>query len=186
MPDIATTEPSTFISGDTVQWKIAEDDDYPIASLWVLHYAFVNQKYQFQITCTDNGDNYHLATITAATSSTIVAGDYQWQSYITDGTDRHNVNSGSLTVLPNFAVMDDGYDARSFWKTVLENVEAVIKGRATKDQSSYTINGRQLSRTPVADLLKLYDKAKYFVAQEERAEAIDKGLGTNGTIKVRF
>jgi hypothetical protein len=48
------------------------------------------------------------------------------------------------------------------------------------------VNGRQLSRTPISDLLVLYNKAKAAVASEERAEDIANGLGNPGKIKVRF
>lgn len=186
MVDLKTIEPAEIIAGDLVKWKISEDSDYLIASLWVLTYAFVNAGEHFGITCTDNGDGYHLATITAADSAKIKAGTYRWQSYITKSSERYLVNSGSLIVQPNFAALEGGHDGRSHWKIVLDNVEAVIQGRATRDQSSYTVNGRQLSRTPVADLILLYDKAKSNVASEDRADRISKGLGNSGQIKVRF
>lgn len=186
MADIQTGEPTEFVAGNTVQWLTPENTDYPISDSWVLSYAFVKADHHFSVACTDNGDNNHLATISAADSAKIKAGEYKWQSYITKSTERYPVNSGTLTVLKNFAIQTDGFDGRSHWKTTLDNVEAVIQGRATKDQSSYTVNGRQLSRTPVADLLLLYDRAKAAVVAEEKAEAIAKGLGHSGTIKVRF
>lgn len=186
MAELETTEPTEVISGDTIQWKIAEDADYTIADSWVMTYAFVNSGNHFDITATDNGDNYHLATITAAESAALTAGMYKWQSYITKATERYPVDSGTLVIQPNFAAETGGYDDRSHWQIVLDNVEAVIQGRATRDQSSYTVSGRQLSRTPVADLILLHDKAKSNVASEERAEIIANGLGNSGTIKVRF
>lgn len=184
--ELETVEPTEVVAGNTIQWKIAEDDDYAIADGWVLSYAFVNANHQFEINCSDNGDNYHLASIDAATSADIPAGKYKWQSYITKAAERYPVDDGDLEVHTNFATVDGGFDARTFWQTVLDNVEAVIEGRATKDQSSYTVNGRQLSRTPIADLLVLYDKAKKNVVNEKRAEDISKGLGHSGTIKVRL
>lgn len=186
MADLATKEPTEIIAGDLIKWKIAESSDYPLASSWVLTYAFVMAGNQFEIVCTDNGDNYHLATITAAISAKLKAGTYKWQSYITLSDERYFVDSGSLVIQPNFAALDGGHDDRSHWAIVLDNVEAVIQGRATRDQSSYTVAGRQLSRTPVADLIVLYDKAKSNVASEERAERIALGLGNSGTIKLRF
>lgn len=184
--EIPTVEPTEVVAGNTIKWLIPEDDDYPIADSWVLSYAFVNKNHTFEVTCSDNGDQQHLASIDAATSAAIPAGNYKWQSYITKATERYPVDTGSLTIKENFAALDGGFDTRSHWQTVLDNVEAVIQGRATRDQSSYTVNGRQLSRTPMADLIKLYNKAKTQVAGEMREEALRKGMGHSGVIKVRM
>ena len=184
--EIPTTEPTEITAGDYIQWKIAEGSDTPIADGWVLSYAIVNAQNSIEVTCTDNGDNYHLATISVDDSSDFQSGDYKWQSYVTNGTARYKVDEGSLKILRNFADLDGGYDGRSHWKIVLDNVEAVIQGRATKDQSSYTVNGRQLSRTPVADLLMLYNKAKMNVVLEEKAEKQRKQMGGSNNILVRF
>ena len=183
---IPTTEPLEIIAGDLIKWKIAEDTDFPIADSWVLSYALVNSSAQETITCTDNGDNHHLATVTAATSANWTAGTYKWQSYITLSSERYLVDEGSLIVRPNFAALSSGYDDRSHWKITLDNVEAVIQNRATKDQSSYTISGRQLAKMPMSDLIMLYNKAKSAVAAEEAAERIANGLGTPNKIKLRF
>lgn len=179
---IPTQAPTEFVAGNTVQWKIADNADLTIADGWVLSYAVVTKGKTFEITCTDNGDGYHLATITATVSKDLPAGLYHWQAYLTKGTERYPAGTGQITVIENFAVLDGGHDARTFWRTVRDNVQAVLEDRATKDQSSYTVNGRQLSRTPVADLLMLYNTAQSKVAGEEASE----GLGHNGTIKVRF
>lgn len=183
--DLPTIEPTEFIAGSTVEWLISEDGNYPIAT-WTLSYAFINKNKQFEVICTDNGDGNHKASIPAATSALLPIGDYRWQSYISDGTDRYPVSAGRLKIKPNYADLDGGFDDRTHWRVVLENVEAVIQGRATKDQSSYTIAGRQLSRTPMEDLIMLYDRAKFEVSSEERREAIEKGLGNTGVIKLRF
>lgn len=183
--ELPTTTPDSFIAGNTVEWLISEDSNYPLPT-WTLSYAFINKNHQFEVTCTDNGDNNHKASISATVSAQIPTGTYRWQSYISDGTDRYPVDYGRIKVDANFAALDGGYDARSFWRTVLENVEAVLEDRATKDQSSYTIAGRQLSRTPIEDLIKLHEKATREVAKEERQEAIDRGEGNSSTIKLRF
>lgn len=183
---IPTGEPTSIFAGDLIQWKKAEDSNLTIADSYVLTYAFVQAGHKFAITCTDNGDKHHLASITAVASAAIKAGTYKWQSYITKTTERYFVDSGSLIIYPNFATLDGGYDDRSHWRTVLDNVEAVIQGRATKDQSSYTISGRQLSKTPIADLIMLYNKAKSAVVGEEQAEKIANGLSTSSKVRVRF
>jgi len=180
--EIPTVVPTEFVAGYSIQWKTADNSDLTIADGWTLSYAIVTAGKNIDIQCTDNGDGYHLAEISAADSKLLPSGQYHWQAYLTKATVRHPAGSGQLDVLKNFADLDGGYDARTYWRTVLDNVQAVIQERATKDQSSYTVNGRQLSRTPVADLLVLYNKAKFMVGNEEK----EAGLSGSGTIKVRF
>ena len=184
--EIPTVEPTEIVAGDYIQWRKAENPDRTIADAWILSYAIVVAGKNIDVQCTDNGDNTHLATISVADSKGFPSGTYHWQSYLTKGTERYLVDSGTLKILANFAALDGGHDGRTFWRTVLDNVQAVLEQRATKDQSSYTVNGRQLSRTPVADLLALYDKAKMNVSGEEAAEAQKKGLGGSNNIYVRF
>ena len=183
---IPVGEPTEVFAGDLIKWKIKEDSNFLIADSYVLSYAFVKAGHKFDITCTDNGDNHHLATITAADSDAIQAGTYKWQSYITKTTERYFVDEGTLIVNPNFAKLGGGYDGRSHWAVVLDAVEAVIQGRATKDQSSYTVAGRQLSRTSIPDLIMLYNKAKAAVVSEQQAENIEKGVPTSNKIYTRF
>ena len=61
----------------------------------------------------------------------------------------------------------------------------MIQNRATKDQESYSIQGRSLARTPIADLIALRSQYKAELVREERAERIKNGLGHSGIIKVR-
>jgi len=183
---IPTVEPTEIVAGDYIQWLQAENPDLTIADGWVLSYAIVAAGKNIDIQCSDNGDNNHLATISVSTSKDLPSGTYNWQSYIAKATVRYLVKTGTLKISKNFADLDGGYDGRSYWRITLENIEAVLQSRATKDQSSYTVNGRQLSRTPVADLILLYDKAKSNVVSEERAENQKNGIGGSNNIFVRF
>ncbi len=180
--EIPTVVPTKIVAGNLIQWKIADNSDLAIADGWVLSYSIVAAGKNLEIACTDNGDGYHLAEIAVAVSKDLPAGEYHWQAYLTKTTSRYSAGEGQLEVLKNFAALDGGHDARTYWSRVLANVEAVIEQRATKDQSSYTVNGRQLSRTPIADLLVLYNKAKFMVSNEEK----QAGLSGSGVIKVRF
>ena len=80
----------------------------------------------------------------------------------------------------------DTSDPRSHAKITLEAVEAVIEGRATKDQENYSIAGRSLSRTPVADLLSLRDYYRTEFLREQRVERRNNGTGTGARILARF
>jgi hypothetical protein len=141
---------------------------------------------KIDITATDNGDGTHLVNLAPATTAAYTAGKYRWQAYVSDSDDRYLVDSGTIEIKPNFAVQTNGYDDRGHVKTVLDAIEAVIEGRATKDQMSYSIAGRSLSLTPIPDLIVLREKYKAEYANEVRAERIANGLGHIGKILVRF
>ncbi len=180
---IPTTEPTEIVAGDLITWTRRENSNMTIANGWTLAYALVKTGIQVAITTTDNGDGTYLIS---EDSSAWSVGTYKWQARLTKASEKYIVDSGTIEVLTDFAAASSGYDDRSHWRIVLDNVEAVIQGRATKDQSSYTISGRQLSRTPVGDLIVLYNKAKSQVVAEENAERIKNGLGTSTKIYTRF
>jgi hypothetical protein len=112
---------------------------------------------------------------------------YDFEVYISEGegddeevTERYIVESGYIDILPDMTAATK-YDIRSHAKRTLDAIEAVIEGRATTDQQMYMIQGRQLVRTPIADLLKF--RAAYLA--EYKAEQ-NKMMGTNNKVRVRF
>lgn len=181
--EIEDLEPNEVRAGDTVKWKkyIA---DYVPADGWTLYYAINNSSALIEITTTDNGDGYHLVNEAPATTETWGSGVYKWQSYVSDGTDRYTIETGTIEILPDLT--DGATDTRSIVKRTLDAIEAVIENRASIDQQSYTIAGRSLSRMSVEELLTLRDKYKSEYLQELQAEKIERGLGTKNKIKVRF
>lgn len=183
MTDIPTNEPMSVTAGDTVTWKRSLSD-YLASAGWVLSYTLVNSAGKITITSTADGDD-HLVSVLAATTAAWTAGEYSWQAYVTKGAERYQVDYGALEILPDFA-QQTTHDGRSHVKTVLDSIEAVIEGRATKDQESYSINGRSLARTSVEQLLVFRDRYKAEYAREVRAERIRNGLGHSGRILTRF
>jgi len=184
MVDIPTTEPAEIIAGDTLKWKREDlSADYP-ASSWTLTYELRGPQ-QITITATADGDDFSVSVGTSTTAGW-TAGDYWWAAYVSDGTDRYRVDGGTLTIKPDLATTGAVYDGRSHAKKVLDAIEAVIEGRASKDQMSYTIAGRSLARTPIADLLRLRDSYKAEYKAEQKAEKIDRGVKTGDKILTRF
>lgn len=185
MTTIPTTEPLSFIAGDTVKWT-KDLSDYKPEDGWTLTYALVQDGNQETITATDNGDSTHLAAITAATSGAYGLGMYHWQAYVTKATERYTVDSGTLEVLTNFATQSAGYDNRSHVKKTLDALEATILGKASTDQLSVSINGRSISNMKPEDLIKWRDLYKSEYAREQKAEAIKNGTGVSSKIVTRF
>lgn len=122
--------------------------------------------------------------LTAAAFTNLVAGQYTWVLEASAAGERFVVDRGRCTVYADPTTA--GTDLRSHARIVLEAIQAVIENRATKDQASYTIAGRSLSRTPLPELLMLLDRYKREVYSEEQAERVAKGLPTRGRVLVRF
>lgn len=172
--EVPTIEPESFIAGDTWRWTRTLAD-YP-ASTWTLTYRARSRESSFEITATASGAD-HSVTVAKATTAAYKAGIYAWTAQVTDGTTRTTVASGLWTVAPDPANTGAGLDPRSHARRVLEAVEAVLEGRATKDQEEYAINGRSLKRESRETLLKFRNQYRGEVRAEELAAAAAKGKG---------
>ena len=185
--EYATRIPEKVTAGDTIKFEESWSG-YPQTS-WTLKYHIVGESTDLgTFTATANGDAFRV-TIAIATTAAWAAGVYSYEAYVEDDpaapTERVRVKAGTIEVTANLATVDT-HDGRTHAKIVLDAIEAVIEGRATKDQDSYAIAGRSLSRTPIPDLLTLRDKYRSEYAQELRAQRIAQGLGHSGIIRTRF
>jgi hypothetical protein len=183
----AETEPTTFIVGDRLAWKRTDlGTDYAPAS-YALQYSARLESTATEITITagESGSDY-IVEVAAATTAVYTAGIYHWQAYIVRSSDseRITVDSGTFEVKANRDAA--ATDPRGHVKKVLDAIEAIIEKRASKDQESYSIQGRSLGRTPIADLILLRDRYRAEYVREQRAERIRNGLGHSGVVKVRF
>lgn len=176
--------PTEWVSGDTIIWN-TKVPDYPADEGWALSYILKSKDANVaSFNAVADGADY-TATITATASTGYSEGEYHYQAFVTKGSERFTVDNGKITIKKNFA--DSGnYDDRTHAKIVLDAIESVIEGRATKDQESYTIAGRSLARTPIPDLLMMRSRYKAEVVREDRADRIRRGLGHTGRVKVRF
>lgn len=183
-----STEPKSLIAGDRWAWKRTDlGADYPPASYALTYSARLESSgvTEIAITASELGDNY-IVEVASVTTAGYTAGIYHWQAYITRSADseRITVDSGTFTVV---ADRDSSTtDPRSHVKITLDAIEAVIENRASKDQESYTINGRSLTRTRLSDLITLRDKYSVLYAKEKKQERIANGLGSNSRVLVRF
>lgn len=183
MADIPTNEPLVVTAGDTIEWK-RTFDDYPASAGWVLTYALRSASSSIDITASADVDD-HLVSITAATSAAYVADTYSWQAYVTKGIERFSVDKGTLTINPDFAAAGT-YDNRTHVKKVLDAIEAALESRASKEQLSYTINGRALTLLTPAELMEARSRYQVEYRSEQAAERIANGLATTKRVGVRF
>lgn len=141
---------------------------YPASAGWVLHFRLVLKAATGSITfdATADGDA-HAVAVPAATTGDWAPGLYTWASWVTLGSVVHDVSSGETTLLPNPRTVPGNLDLRSESQTALDNVRATIRGTASANVLSYTINARQLQHYGISDLLKLESKLARDVQREQ-------------------
>ena len=177
-----------IVAGDYLAWK-REDlgSDYPPASYALTYSARLNGtgSTAISITASESGTDY-LVEVASSSTASYTVGIYQWAGYITRSSDSERVQiaEGTWEVIPNRATSTA--DPEPYAKTVLDAIEAVIQGRASQDQMSFSIAGRSLSRMSIQDLLLFRNKFKADWLKEKRMQRTRKGLGHNGIIKTRL
>jgi hypothetical protein len=176
--------PYQIIAGDTLEWT-ASYSDYP-ASAWTLTYYFRGLLGSFDITAAQVGatDSYIISEAIATTVN-FVAGDYEWEAYVGDGSERFRVDCGKSVVTASLSTQSAGYDPRSDNEKILDSITAVLQGKASQDVLSYSINGRSLTKMGFEDLVKTQNHYKWLVELENRNKRFKQGKQTNA-ISYRF
>lgn len=125
----------------------------------------------------------HRFLVSAAETADWAPGVYWYSIRATRGDEVVEVDSGQITIKPNLAAIDGGHDGRNHVQRVLEAIEAVLEKRASIDQERYTINNRELWRTPIAELLNLRDRYRSELRRMNRAK---NGTLFNQAVRVGF
>jgi hypothetical protein len=182
-----TTEPEKFAIGDFVQWK-REDlvDDYPTAThsaTWIARLASGTSS-EITVNATETS-TYYLFTIPSATSSGFTQGHYHWQLEITETSsgNRIIIDSGTLDIEYD---LDVNVDPRSHAQIMIDKIESILQGKADADVSSYSINGRSLTKMSFQDLIDARDFYRKEYAKELQLERAKNGDATGATVLVRF
>lgn len=179
-------EPDELVAGDTFHFKRTLADY--LAPAWSLAYSGrAGNGQKIDITSTASGTDHDI-TIAAATTQTWLEGRYLLEGYaVNAGTgERHMIYRAWLKIRENLAAKDGSFDPRSHARKVLDAIEAVLEGRATDDIMDSTIEGVQIRRMTVPDLILLRDRYLGEWRRELEAERLKKGLGSKRLIKARF
>ena len=186
--------PAQIIIGDTVTWLT--DDLAGLDPLTGLSTTYTNDLYTLSwalrgavalsLTAVASGTGYR-TTITSVQSTTLTAGNYFWQAFVTKTGNRVTIGSGQSQVVSNLAVGTDAYDGRLEVEKMLDAVTAAIQARLTGGAVlKYQIKGRDLERDPIPDLILLRDRLKVEVSRAKAADKIAQGLGDPRRLFVRF
>jgi len=185
--DIPNKEPILIYKGETVVWKRTDLTDYAVGSYAMSWTARLesNGGTSFSATVTEVDDYYKFTLDNSATGG-YTTGDYFWVLKVTQSSDSEELilETGKITVKDNY--FGSTGDTRSHAKIMLDKIESILEGRADADVSSYSIQGRSLSKIGIAELLQWRDyyKAEY---QKEVAEfRTGNKEGSGRVVKVQF
>jgi len=183
-------EPDRLVTGDRFAWQRPDlVTDYPLAD-YTMTYHFSQDSggggtHHFTLSSTEANDNYYFEKPSSETTN-LVAGDWKWQLYAIRTSDSERVTLDYGITKFSLGELDTNNDLRTHAKKVLDAIEAVIEGRATIDQSSFSLGGRSLSRLSVDELMTFRDRYHAEYLKEVKLARIRNKQGSGNTIKVNF
>ena len=184
---IPEKEPVKIYKGETVVWNRKDLTDYPVGSYAMSWTARLesNGGTAFSATVTEVEDYYKFTLDNSATGG-YTTGDYFWVLKVTQSSDSEEliIDSGKITVKDNY--FGTTGDTRSHAKIMLDKIESILEGRADADVSSYSIQGRSLSKISINELLQWRDYYKAEYQKEIAKFRRDNNEGSGRVIKVQF
>lgn len=160
-------EPKEITAGFYYSWS-ENLSDYPYSQGYRLKYKAIKSDSNFSLTASsgEDGDS-HLVEITSETSSGYTAGVYQLTKYV-EGLDGNKIHLGNTSLTVLFNPIDSGNtDTRTHERIMLEAIEALEQGRATKQQKSFSIAGRGIEYLSPEELIKWKNHYKRIVYAQE-------------------
>jgi hypothetical protein len=180
--EILVELPRRITIGDTITWDEALSD-FPASASWVVTYNFTSPTAQFSSThAIINVDDHRITIVTTS----LEEGHYEYTKKVTDGTTTHTLERGVLDVGPDLSADTAGVDRRSFAEVALESIEAMLLGKATKDQTSYSLNGRALSRYSFDELRAFRAELRIEVADDKQKQRRAAGGKSHRNVHAEF
>jgi hypothetical protein len=180
-------EPQELAVGARWAWTRSDiTKTYPTAS-YTLKYKFslLDSAGTVGTITATKSDSAHVVEVAVSTTESFAAGDYYWQAVIVRDSDSEEVvvDTGYWTLIND---LDADVDTRSHNYKVLKAIESCIEGTATKDQQSYAIAGRSLSRRSIEELLMLKNEYRRLWNEEKREKRRKAGRNVNNDVFARF
>lgn len=159
--------PGQLTAGDSWSWLWASAD-YSPAEGWAAAFRLVGPGIAFSIGTVAEDSGFRAGASATITGALVVGArgvPCTLIGWVSRAADRFQVYSAPCLLLPDPATVTG--DLRGHATRTLEAINALLEGRATKDQQSYKLGDRELSRIPIPELLQLRD----YYASEARREA---------------
>lgn len=163
--------------------------DYVPDDGWTLKYRLVPRSTGSVVALTTTQDTEdttrHRVQATAAETAAWVAGTYSWSSWVEKAAEVYGVASGVVKLLPDPRTATT-LDTRTDNAIALDNVRALIQGKATSGVLSYRIGERQLQTFSMAELIQLESRLATAVQAEQNCANLAAGLKSNRKVHVRL
>jgi hypothetical protein len=178
---IPSTEPTQFASGDSISWT-KNLPDYQPSDGWSLLYCFRGNK----LIAHDFTSNSSLVSLSTTDTASILPGLYSVAGYAVNTGQRVQIFIGEINATANLQTAPSGKDLRTQNRRTLDNINAVIEGRASSTVLKSEVEGTRLERIPHKDLLDLQALYQVKVRNEEIVLLQSQGRPTGRTVFIQF
>lgn len=166
--------PALLTAGDT--WRFRwESPAYPPAAGWVVAWRVIGPGVNLAFSSAADGAGF-LATAAAVQTAALAVPAQGLPCMLIGQASlsgvREEIWRAPLQLRPDPATITG--DLRGHAARVLAALEAMLEGKATKDQESYKLGDRELKRMPIAELLKWRDYYKTEAAREAKANGLGR------------
>jgi len=177
-------EPLEITAGDDLSWSLCLAEYLPSGG-WTLKYALRGPAV-IDISTVPDGTSHKVA-VPGNTSKDYAAGNYSWARYVehTDTT-RVTLATGRIKIHPDLVAAAAGFDGRSHAEKVLESIERVIEGRATRGDQELQFDGKKIVKMTVAELIQLRQQYRNEVRAEKSKQLKKSGRSSGRIIKYRL
>lgn len=155
-------------------WKWTESlDDYPASSGWSL-VIILKHKTDSAITLTSNasGDDFDF-NISASDTRALTKRYYTYQAVAAKSGEVEIIEEGEIEIIP---MLDLAADLRTSNEKILDAIIAALESRATKEQQSISIAGRQIQYLTLEELINAKKVFEALVAKEKRIASGKTGV----------
>ena len=181
-------QPEKIVIGDYLLWKRTDlVSDYPLADYSMEYVARLTAGGSTEIkVAAQELNGTYVFEVDSATSAGYTAGFYHWQLEVTKTStgDRVAIETGTFTAVEDLDV--NGADPRTHAEIMITKIQTILEGKADADVSSYSINGRSLTKLSYQELVDARDYYRKEYITERRTEDARNGVRSSQTILVRF
>jgi hypothetical protein len=182
------TVPDDLTIGSRWAWKNTGITEVYPTTLYTLRFVFsLQESTQTPISITAaKTDSAHIVEVGQSTTSTYSNGLYLWNSIIIRDSDSEEVVIGEGFTNFGYDLTALTGDSRSHNYKVLQAINATIEKTATKEQESYSIAGRSLSRRSITELMMLKNEYEQLWKEELKAIKRKQGIATNDRVQIKM
>lgn len=180
-------EPDELYVGARWAWKRPDiTSAYPTAT-YTLKYRFsrlTSTGTVLSITAAKTGSE-HVVEVSQTVTGGYTADEYYWQAVVIRDSDSEEVvvDEGFWTLIND---LDTDVDTRSHNYKVLVAIRATIEGTASKEQTSYSIAGRSLSRRSPEELMALEREYAQRVKNDREQAKRKSGRSVGSRVLAQF